>query len=211
MMSNTTAVRPWPTCGRVVHRRAAHVHRHLPGLAGGELDGVARERVADADHGGSRVVVSGRANSADSSSATAQHWMPSRRPTAPMPSPRLGVIDTCAPPSASRTASVMASRCGASRGSSAFTTTSTFTTDQPAPATRATTSRSKPIDDASRYASSDAGNSAPRSGRPAGPSSASATAWRPRRRRSARRDPDRRRRRRRARAGGPSSPNGWTS
>ena len=35
MMSNTTAVRPWPTCGDVVDRRPADVHRHLARLARG--------------------------------------------------------------------------------------------------------------------------------------------------------------------------------
>ena len=34
----------------VVDRRPAHVHRHLPGLAGNELHRVAQERVADPHH-----------------------------------------------------------------------------------------------------------------------------------------------------------------
>ena len=63
--------------------------------------------------------------------------MPSVRPTKPSPSPRFGVIDTCTPgPIGRRTGSsagdevgcIIASRCGASRGASAATTTSTLTT-----------------------------------------------------------------------------------
>jgi hypothetical protein len=37
--------------GDVVDRRAAHVHRDLPGLAGDQLDRVAQQRVADPDGG----------------------------------------------------------------------------------------------------------------------------------------------------------------
>ena len=56
-------------------------------------------------------------------------------------------------------------------------TTSTLTTCQPDSATRVHTWRSSSSDEAPRYCSSDAGKSVPRSGRPAGPSNASATAW----------------------------------
>ena len=110
--------------------------------------------------------------------------MPSARPIAPRPSPRLGLTDTrCRRPSA-RAASTRRqvappSRRGAAPGaaSSAATTTSTLSTHQPASRdARARRRASSSIETASRYCSSVAGNSVPRSGRPAGPSSASATA-----------------------------------
>ena len=67
--------------------------------------------------------------------------------------------------------------CGASRGVSAAITMSTLSIHQPVVARPArTTSASIASESASRRLSSDAGNSVPRSGRPTGPSSASATA-----------------------------------
>ncbi len=89
-----------PDVGRVVDGRPTHVERDLAGLARRQLDGVTQESVADADHGGSRVVLRLSSAQRDSSSATAQHAMPSERPTAPIPSPRFGFTDTNAPPSA---------------------------------------------------------------------------------------------------------------
>ena len=70
----------------------------------------------------------------------------------------------------------MASTCGASRGVSAAIVTSTFSSHQPCCATRCATSARSRIESAPRYCSSVAGNSVPRSGRPAGPRRASATA-----------------------------------
>ena len=104
------------------------------------------------------------------------------------------------------------SMCGPSRGCSAAITTSTLTTDQPA-ARDARDHVAQQLE-RRRVAVSvvDAGNSVPRSGSPAGPSSASATAWATA---SASECParpgDRRGGHRRARAARSSSANGCTS
>ena len=87
------------------------------------------------------------------------------RPTNPRPSPRFGVIEicigtpmgSCRAVSAPRTPAAIASRCGARRGCSAATVTSTFCTHQPSAATRDATSVSRPIDETPAYASSVAG------------------------------------------------------
>ena len=71
--------------------------------------------------------------------ATAHTAMPSARPIAPMPSPRLGFtrtwmpspIGSAAAPARPTRFAAIASTCGARRGSSAATTTSTLPTHQP--------------------------------------------------------------------------------
>src|SRR5439155_5882109 len=137
-----------PDVRHFVDRRTAHVDRHAAGIAGNELDLLARERVVQPDHVVSTL----------SSSATAHTATPSPRPIAPRPSPRFGFTDTrfCAPgsgksgTSAWYRLSVMVGTCGASVGRSAATTTSTFPSRQPLAATRPATSRSNRIDEASR-------------------------------------------------------------
>src|SRR5262249_8206397 len=78
----------------LVHGRATDVYRDPTGVAGDELDLLARERVVEKDHPSSTL----------SRSATAQTAIPSLRPIAPRPSPRLGFTDTrfCAPGSGNR-------------------------------------------------------------------------------------------------------------
>ena len=112
-----TAVRPWPTCG-TSYTVGPHTYIDtLARLARRQLDGVAQQGVADADHGGSRVAVSRRANRRIRAARRPSTGCLRARPIAPMPSPRLGVIDTWAPPErvAARSARI-ASRCGARRG-----------------------------------------------------------------------------------------------
>ena len=102
------------------------------------------------------------------------------------PRPRLGRTDTSMPcPIGSlsgvehrrRGSPAIASMCGASRGCSAAITTSTLSSHQPSSASARDDVGEQPHRvGVAAAASSVAGNSVPRSGRPAGPSSASATA-----------------------------------
>ena len=218
MMSNTTAVRPWPTCGDVVDRRSAHVHRQLARLARGRAR---RCRAASV----SRIRIMAGRGYCVGRAAGLSRIRAARRPSTAMPSPRPIGADALAAlrldrhvRAAERTrARFVGHRArGAARGAgcSAAITTSTLTTDQPGVARPGARRRAAARSTTRRGSvSSDAGNSVPRSGRPAGPSSASATAWRDaRRRRSGRRGPgpsivDAAEHERR----GSSSPNGWTS
>ena len=90
MMSNTTAVRPWPMCGDVVDRRAADVHRHLARLARRELDRVAR--AACRGCGPWRIEGSGRPSRPASVAIRA-----ARRPSTAMPSARPDGADALTP------------------------------------------------------------------------------------------------------------------
>ena len=228
-MSNTTSLRPCPRCGTSYGRRAAHVHRHAALGARDEVDLRARSGVVDPEH---------RARLASTPAASSQFARfresgvscgTAARPPTPRcprpgrsrraPRPASGRTDTSMPwPIGSRAAPARrrgwrpsptcAARARASRPRSRCRRCRS--TSRRA-ATRPTTSASSAIESASRRLLVGAGNSVPRSGRPAGPSSASATAcataspseWPARRGASAIRTPP-------STSGG-ASPNGCTS
>ena len=134
-----------PEVRHVVRRRAAHVHRHLPVDARHEVDLGALSGVVDAEHASeaSRVGVDAD-DSSDDSPVRQQRDGPHRDAFGPAdraePSARLGRTDDrdAVRPSAGapararrRGSSPSPSMCGARRGVSAATATSTLSTHQP--------------------------------------------------------------------------------
>ena len=102
-MSNDDLLAPVTEVRHVVRRRAAHVHRHAPADARHEVDLRALRRCR---RSGAPVEATDRAPAASldiasrqprASSATAHTAMPSARPIAPRPSPRLGRTDDVDP------------------------------------------------------------------------------------------------------------------